>query len=205
MTAAILTITSTDNGRLTETGNIIMQILNETSSMEAVYQFFKRNKHFEDYEAIERNQQHYRYQIPVDVWTSVTGLVPEWFFRVTMVDGSLFYDRFFDADYKDYDEPDRYIYLSLNDKMPSDIKKEIIAMLNSSHSITPLIELFRENKLFEDYDEMDSHGRYYIPSHVWEKYTDIPIEIVDLLPYTLDGTIITSGNNEYRYVSVISN
>jgi hypothetical protein len=30
-----------------------------------------------------------------------------------MDDGTLFYDRFFDADYKDYDSSERYIYLSI--------------------------------------------------------------------------------------------
>lgn len=189
--AAILTIVSTDNGGLTDIGNSIMQILNETRSMEALYRFFKRNKHFEQYEAIERNQTHYRYQIPIEEWTAVTGLVPEWFFRVTLDDGSLFYDRFFDADYKEYDESNRYIYLSLNDKLSSDIKKEIIALLNSTHSAKRLIEYFRENNLFDEYAEMNSNSRYCIPSIVWELYTDIAIEIVDVLPYTTDGLLFT--------------
>lgn len=205
MTAtAISMITATENGFLTDIGNNIMQVLNDTRSMHALYCYFKNSKLFEDYEAVERNHQHYCYQIPVSKWTELTGLVPEWFFRVTLDDGSLFYDRFFDVDYKEYNEPNRYIYLSLNGKLPHHIKNEILALLDSTHSASRLVEFFRENKLFEEY-QMDSNAQYYIPSDVWEQYTDIAIEIVDLLPYTLDGAIITAGNNEYnRCVRVIS-
>jgi hypothetical protein len=209
MTATAITmLTSTENGYLTDTGNNIMQVLNDTRSMHSLYCYLKNNKLFEKYEAIERNQEHYLYQIPVSVWTELTGLVPEWFFRVTLDDGSLFYDSFFDADYKEYDEPDRYIYLSLNQKPPSQVKTNIMDLLNSTHSAGRVIDFFRENKFFVEHDESNDHlTSYTIPEDVWEQYTDIPIETVDLLPYTLDGAIVTSrysnGYDEFnRYVIV---
>ena len=111
---AISNMSSIGSTGITERGNTIMQILNDTQSMQVLYKFFKETGIFARYEeSNERHQEEYYYQIPVDVWTTATGLVPEWFFRVTMDDGTLFYDRFFDADYKDYDSPDRYIYLSI--------------------------------------------------------------------------------------------
>jgi len=115
---AITNMSAIDSGGITKTGTTIIQLLNDTQSMRELYRFFKEYGVFEFYEEMnERHQAHYYYQIPVEVWTAVTGLAPEWFFRVTMEDGSLFYDRFFDADYKEYDEPERYIYLSLNEKL----------------------------------------------------------------------------------------
>ncbi|NBV29067.1 hypothetical protein EBS02_08660 [bacterium] len=114
---AISNMSSIGSTGITDTGNIIMQIINDTQSMQALYNFMKESGLFEYYEETnERHQVEYYYQIPVETWTAITGLEPDWFFRVTMEDGSLFYDRFFDADYKEYDMPDRYIYLSLNEK-----------------------------------------------------------------------------------------
>jgi len=114
---AISTMTGIETGGITKTGTTIIQLLNDTLSMQELYGYFKEARIFEFYEEMnERHQAHYYYQIPVEVWTAVTGLAPEWFFRVTMDDGSLFYDRFFDADYREYDESNRYIYLSLNEK-----------------------------------------------------------------------------------------
>lgn len=114
---AISNMSAIGSQGITETGNIIMQILNDTHSMQVLYKFFKESGIFSRYEELnERHQQHYYYQISVKEWTTVTGLTPEWFFRVTMEDGTLFYDRFFDADYKDYDSSDRYIYLSLDEE-----------------------------------------------------------------------------------------
>lgn len=115
---AISNMSSIGSTGITETGNTIMQILNDTQSMQSLCKFFKETGIFARYEELnERHQEQYYYQIPIEVWTTITGFVPEWFFRVTMEDGTLFYDRFFDADYKEYDSLDRYIYLSIFEKV----------------------------------------------------------------------------------------
>jgi hypothetical protein len=114
---AIMAMSAIEPGGITETGNNIIQLLNDTLSMQKLYSFFKETGIFEFYEEMnERHQAHYYYQIPSEVWTAVTGLSPEWFFSVTMEDGSLFYNRYFDSDYRDFDEKYRFIYLSLNKK-----------------------------------------------------------------------------------------
>ena len=178
MTAAIYTISASDIGGTTDTGYNIMQILDNKLSMQALYAYFKETGIFEFYE--EENDRYY-YQIPVEVWTAVTGIVPGWLFRITLDDGSLFYERFFNADYTDYESPDRYIYLSLNRKPPTIVKEDIYRILRDTMSTMPLIEYFREHGFFAEYEDANL---YRIPMNLWEEATDIPHEIVDLLPDT---------------------
>lgn len=199
MTSAIFAITSTD-GRVSRIGETITRILNDTCSIDAVYNYFKKNALFSDYkENSGMYQTRYRYKIPADAWTKITGFLPDWFFRVTLDDGSLFYG----TDYTGYHP---YIYLSLNKKAPYEIKAEIMNLLKQDHSVKKLIEYFKKNKLFDNYHEQNYN--YQIPEEEWEENTDIPREIVDLLPYTDDGSILTMRNSdfdtEYRYINIVS-
>lgn len=105
-----------ESDNMTPAGKNILRILKEESMpMSALLTYFMETPNlFETWCAIERNQGLYSFQIPVQYWNFITGFMPpEYDFQLTTDDGCLFYDCYYDADYRDPTEPDRYIYLAI--------------------------------------------------------------------------------------------
>jgi hypothetical protein len=95
-------------------GKEIVHILKDTGKISEVLDYFNENPNiFNPWSAIERDQHLYQFRIPVQYWNLMTGFSePDYDFRLTTDDGCIFYDCYFDADYRDPTEPDRYIYIA---------------------------------------------------------------------------------------------
>jgi hypothetical protein len=103
-----------------------MTLLNEADGMKKLITFLEENIIFDDEKAIGRETEKFKYRIETSKWTKLTGIdkydLPQHpshdrtgnFQPFQMPqDGVIWVDRYFDADYKDYDLPERYVYLSL--------------------------------------------------------------------------------------------
>lgn len=110
----------------TTLGNTLMTLLNDVDGMKKLITYLEENNIFEDDKAIERETDKFNYRIESDKWTKLTGIdrydLPQHpthqitgnseLFQMPQ-DGVIWVDHYFDADYKEYDLPERYVYLAL--------------------------------------------------------------------------------------------
>lgn len=78
--------------------------------------------------------------------------------------------------------------------MNNTIRQTIIHILKESQSVVNVIAYFESENLLQNY----KGNPYCIPAEDWENVTDIPIECVDLLPVSMDGSIYM--NNQRTHV-----
>jgi hypothetical protein len=114
-------------------------ILTITESVEQVVAYMKKTcPNFALYEAIGHNNKEYQYQIPTCDWESLTGIplsTVEYWIREydggKFKDGWIFIDKYFDADYRECDDPATYVYIcQLHTDFP-----EIRKILGYTHPI----------------------------------------------------------------------
>jgi hypothetical protein len=96
----------------TTIGSEIMTVLQKDNSVAALISYIEKNGLFDTWKAIERDEFLYKYQIPLDEWTRITGLEKLYrYHRDEYADGVLFVSCYYDADYKEHDSID-YMYLA---------------------------------------------------------------------------------------------
>jgi hypothetical protein len=97
-------------------GNTIIHHLNEYDSILSLIEYFRKNNLFDKAIApCDRCREKYEYQIPQSQWIKSTGIEIDMHSHFIYSDGAIWLDRFFDADYKDYDDARRYVYISLDE------------------------------------------------------------------------------------------
>jgi len=100
----------------TALGNTIVGILNETDSVLTLIRYFREHRLFEeDIAPCPRDKEKYEYQIPRERWNEATGIHIEMYQLLNYGDGLIWIDRYFDADFMDYDTEKRYVYISLDE------------------------------------------------------------------------------------------
>jgi len=94
-------------------------IRTQFDSIQDLLAYIKEIQVFANYETADADEEHvkkYPYQIPLEIWNSETGLqITSYIFRLEFDDGTIFVDRYFDSDYRDYDMPTRYVYIYCGD------------------------------------------------------------------------------------------
>ena len=97
----------------TDLGNIILGLMDDTKSINAIVQYFSEHHLFEGFLApCERTRALYKYQINETIWNNLTGITLGRGTTIEMKDGALYKDCYFDADYREEDEG-QFIYLSI--------------------------------------------------------------------------------------------
>jgi len=100
---------------MTPTGTQLFCILSESKSIESLLAYIREESLFVEDATIDSDEdfvERIPYQIPLDNWNEITGWqVDDWLFNMAFPDGALFVDRYFDSDYKDYDSPNRFMYI----------------------------------------------------------------------------------------------
>jgi len=111
-TAEELLAASNANANIKENIEANLQI--QIDSIQVLLAYIKEIELFDKYKTASYNEEHekmYPYQIPLEIWNSMTHLQIMDGICLEFDDGAIFVDRYFDADYCDYDMPTRYVYI----------------------------------------------------------------------------------------------
>ena len=94
--------------------NIELHLRSQFDSIQVLLAYIKEIEEFDKYKTASYNEEHekmYPYQIPLEIWNSMTHLQIMEGVCLEFDDGAIFVDRYFDSDYRDYDMPTRYVYI----------------------------------------------------------------------------------------------
>lgn len=91
-----------------------VNVFQSIQSITQLLQHIKDAQLFEVYKTLDHDEEHerkYPYKIPLHIWKQHTDWKAD-DFCCEYHDGALFVDRPFDSDFRDYDSPERFVYIS---------------------------------------------------------------------------------------------